>query len=265
MSPAPASPDYGIDAPGAVRNLFLVAAIAGVLWALKLTHIWSGILQFTIGGVNVILPLKRMAPGVFVGSLGMGLWMIWGSRVEKLREREWLLDRIEWTGHERVLDVGCGRGLMLVAAARRLTDGRATGIDIWQQEDLSGNRPEAPLENAASEGVRERVEVQTADMRQMPFPDATFDVAVSCSAIHNLYKASERTEAIAEIARVLKPGGYALIDDIRHGSEYAAAFAAHGCRDVRDVRSTTGKILMMVITMGSLRPAKLVVRKDAAG
>jgi hypothetical protein len=68
-------------------------------------------------------------------------------------------------------------------------------------------------------------------------------VAVSCAAIHNLYKPADRAQA--------------LIDDIRHGSEYAA----HGCRDVRDVRSRAGAILTKLITMGSLRPAKLVVRK----
>jgi cyclopropane fatty-acyl-phospholipid synthase-like methyltransferase len=61
-----------------------------------------------------------------------------------------LLDRIEWTGQEEVLDVGCGRGLMLIGAAKRLTTGKATGIDIWQAEDLSGNRPEAqPRERPA--------------------------------------------------------------------------------------------------------------------
>jgi SAM-dependent methyltransferase len=264
MSGSSPRPDYGIDAPGVVRNLFLVAAIAAVISALTIAHMWSGVIQFKIGGIDFILPLGSMAPWIFLSFQVTGLWMVWSSKVGKLREREWLLDRIAWTGHERVLDVGCGRGLMLVAAARRLTDGRATGIDIWQSEDLSGNRPEAPLENAGREGVRERVEVKTADMRKMPFPDATFDVAVSCAAIHNLYKPADRAQAIAEIARVLKPGGHALIDDIRHGSEYAAAFAAHGCRDVRDVQSRAGAILTTLVTMGSLRPAKLVVRKDVA-
>src|SRR5882672_1097387 len=159
----------------------------------------------------------------------MALWMAWDSRVEKVRRREHLLGFHAWTGRERVLDVGCGRGLMLVGAAKRLTTGTASGIDLWQAEDLSGNRPEATMENAASEGVADRVDVQTADMRKIPFPDATFDVIVSCSAIHNIYDAPGRRQAIAEIVRVLKPGGEAVIDDIRHGREYAESFAANGC------------------------------------
>ncbi len=128
-----------------------------------------------------------------------------------------------------MLDIGCGRGLMLIGAAKRLTTGTASGIDLWQAEDLSGNRPEATMENAVREGVADRVDVQTADMRKIPFPGATFDVVVSCSAIHNIYDAAGRRQTIAEIVRVLKPGGEAVIDDIRHGREYAASFAAYGC------------------------------------
>jgi len=40
-----------------------------------------------------------------------------------------------------VLDVGCGRGLLLIGAARRLTTGKAVGVDIWQAEDRVGNLP----------------------------------------------------------------------------------------------------------------------------
>jgi SAM-dependent methyltransferase len=261
---SPPRPDYGIDAPGVVRNLFLVAAIGLALWVATLTGLWSGEVQRRIGGINFILPLGHMGPWLCLSFTFTGVWMVWSSKVGKRRERERLLDRIAWSGHERVLDVGCGRGLMLVAAARRLTDGTATGIDIWQSEDLSGNNPGATLENAVREGVRERVEVRTADMRKMPFPDATFDVVVSRAAIHNLYKPADRAKAIAEVARVLKPGAHALIADIRHGAEYTAAFAAHGCRDVRHVESRAEAILTAIITVGSLRPATLVVRKDAA-
>lgn len=113
--------------------------------------------------------------------------MIWDSKVGKLRTREHLLGRITWKGDERVLDVGCGRGLMLIGAAKRLASGEATGIDLWHAEDLSGNRPEATLENARREGVTEKIRVETGDMRQLPFADASFDVVVSRAAIHNLY------------------------------------------------------------------------------
>ncbi len=202
-----------------------------------------------------------MGLGVGLGCLAMAMWMIWTSKVGKLRERERLLDRIAWKGDERVLDVGCGRGLMLVGAAKRLSSGAATGVDIWQAEDLSGNTPEAPLENARREGVADRVAVKTADMRELPFPDASFDVVTSCAAIHNLYTQEDRAKAIREIARVLKPGGQALIDDIRHGREYVRAFAENECRKSENVGSPLAALFLGILTMGSLRPATLVVTK----
>jgi len=231
-------PDYGLDAPGVVRNLFLVAAAGIVLVALRAAGIWSGRLVLgPIAGVTLAFPLASMGAWAGAACAGMGIWMVWSSRSGKVRDRERLLDAISFGGGERVLDVGCGRGLMLIGAAKRLTPGggggRAVGVDIWQAEDLSGNRPEATLENARLEGVLDRVEVKTADMRKLPFDAASFDLVLSSKAIHNVYSADGRAEAIREIARVLKPGGHALIDDIRHGSEYAATFQAAGCRDVR--------------------------------
>jgi SAM-dependent methyltransferase len=255
-------PDYGIDAPGVVRNLFLVGAIGWLVWGTAALGLWSGQLVIPVSGTRLIFPLTGMGFGCGIGFTLMGVWMVWDSKVGKVRSRERLLRRIIWTGTERVLDVGCGRGLMLIGAARRLTTGRATGIDIWQAEDLSGNRPEATLENARREGVLDRIEVRTGDMRQIPFADNTFDVVVSRAAIHNLYETVDRAQAIAEIARVLKPGGQALIEDIRHHQQYTAVFTKHGCVDIRRVSSLVVYILLMLITFGSLRPATLIVRKS---
>ena len=249
--------DYGLDAPGVVRNLLLAAAAGLVLRGTAAFGLWSGAL--TLGSVRLVLAPMGLWAGL--GCLAMAIWMVWTSRFGKVRERERLLDRVAWSGGERVLDVGCGRGLMLVGAAKRLTTGRATGIDIWQSEDLSGNRPEAPLENARREGVADRVAVETADMRKLPFPDASFDVVVSSAAIHNLYDARDRARAIAEIARVLRPGGRAVIDDIRHGREYAAGFAAAGCARAESVGSPVAAAFLTLLTMGSLKPATLVVTK----
>jgi SAM-dependent methyltransferase len=264
MSGAAASrkADYGLDAPGVVRNLFGVAAAGLVLVILRAAGIWPGVVRASLGGVHLVLPLASMGAWAGAGCLAMGVWMVWSSRSGKVRDRERLLDAIPWTGAERVLDVGCGRGLMLVGAAKRLTSGgRAVGVDIWQAEDLSGNRPDATIDNARLEGVADRVEVKTADMRRLPFEPATFDVVVSSKAIHNVYSADGRAEAIGEIARVLKPGGRVLIDDIRHGSEYAAELTRAGCGEVRRLDSRGVSVLLTAMTFGSLRPATLLARK----
>jgi len=149
---------------------------------------------------------------------------LWSSLFGKFRTRDALLNAVPWHGDEQVLDVGCGHGLMLIGAAKRLTTGHATGIDIWQNVDQANNSANATLRNAELEGVR--VDVRDGDARKIPFGDATFDVVVSSLALHNIYNAKEREQALAEIARVLKPGGHAAIFDVRHG--YAPFFERNG-------------------------------------
>jgi SAM-dependent methyltransferase len=253
-----AAADYGLDAPGVVRNLVLVAAACLVFWGSAALGFWSG--QIGFADVRVAVSTSAMWAGL--GCSLMAARMVWESKIGKLERRERLLQRLDWDGTERVLDIGCGRGLMLIGAAKRLTTGQATGIDIWQAEDLTGNSAEATLDNARREGVASRVEVKTADMRKIPFPDGTFDVVVSSAAIHNLYAADDRARAIAEVARVLRPGGQAVIDDIRHLGEYAKAFAMHGC-EVHPVGSRVQAALLALITLGSLRPGTLLAKKAA--
>jgi len=255
-------PDYGIDAPGVNRNLALVGLLMLVISIAAFIGWLPRVLVVHPFGATVAFPLTANCLIISLAFFGTAAWMYFGSR-SKIAERDKLLDRLTWTGHEQVLDVGCGRGLLLVGVAKRLTDGAATGVDIWQAEDLSGNRPEVPLKNAELEGVASRVTVRTADMRQLPFETSTFDVIVSRAAIHNLYNADDRAGAIREIARVLKPGGRALIADIRHHSEYAKTFTEHGCRDIRLLDSKIASFLATVVTMGSLRPNTMLVRKDA--
>jgi SAM-dependent methyltransferase len=245
-----------------VRNLLIAGALGLLIWGTASFGLWSGELRVgPIAGVALRFPASGVLwPGA--GCTAMALWMLWTSKVGKVRDREKLLDRIPWTGRERVLDVGCGRGLMLVGAARRLTTGRATGIDIWQAEDLSGNRPEATLENARRGRGRPH---RGPDRRhaQDPFPDGAFDVVVSSQAIHNIYDAGGRAQAIGEIARVLAPGGRALIRDIRHLHDYRAILAAHGFSEIRALDSRLMMLFLALVTFGPLRPGTLLGRKPA--
>ena len=253
--------DYGLDAPKVVRNLVL-GAIGGILlWGSARFGLWSGQVAVPVGADVLRIGVSDSGRFFAIVLPLTALWMVWESKVGKLRNRDKMLQRLTWTGKEQVLDLGCGRGLLMIGAAKRLTTGTATGIDIWQSEDLSGNRPEATLENARREGVEARVDIQTADMRALPFADASFDVVVSRAAIHNLYDAGDRAKAIREVARVLKPGGHALIEDIRHGPEYAATFMQSACPHVERIGSPLEALLTTIITFGSLRPATLMVRK----
>jgi SAM-dependent methyltransferase len=211
-------PDYGIDAPNVIRNLFFAGAACGFVAFL--------FPKFTIGQVTFILN-----PGLLFSAawffLPVVLMLVY-SRVGKFRQRDRMLAKVSWTGAETVLDVGAGRGLLLIGAAKRLTTGHATGIDIWNAEDLSGNGPEALLSNIALEGVDGKTTVKSEDARKMSFPDGTFDVVLSNLCLHNIYQQEGRAQACREIVRVLKPGGVAVISDFRHMREYATALAACG-------------------------------------
>jgi ubiquinone/menaquinone biosynthesis C-methylase UbiE len=131
----------------------------------------------------------------------------------KLRVWERELDQIGLKGDEQLLDLGCGRGAVLIEAARRLPTGRAVGADLWSGKDQSGNSPEATLANAAAAGVADRVEVHTADMTALPFADGSFDLVTSALAIHNIPSAEGRYRAVDEAMRVLRPGGQLLVAD----------------------------------------------------
>ncbi len=262
MAQAERQADYGIDAPNVIRNLILIGLVAALLWASPLVGIWTGVLHFSIGSADVVFDLGGTGLWVALACCFMACWMIYDSKVGKLALREELLGRVSWVGSEQVLDVGCGRGLLLIGAAKRLKTGRAIGIDLWQSEDLSHNNAAATIENARLEGVADRVQVQTGDMRHMPFVTGQFDVIVSRAAIHNLYQADQREAALHEIVRVVKPAGVILIDDIRHIGEYQRVFTELGCTVTRS-GSQVMSLLLTIITWGSLKPGALLVRKAA--
>jgi ubiquinone/menaquinone biosynthesis C-methylase UbiE len=114
--------------------------------------------------------------GSYLYSTLRGKFIVWAG----------LLDTLDLRGDERILDMGCGRGAVLLMAAQRLTTGRAVGVDLWRSVDQSGNSPEATRRNAAAEGVADRVELHTGDMTALPFENDSFDVVVSSLAIHNI-------------------------------------------------------------------------------
>jgi ubiquinone/menaquinone biosynthesis C-methylase UbiE len=122
---------------------------------------------------------------------------------------------------------------VLLLAARLLPSGRSVGVDLWKTSDQSGNRREVTLRNADLEGVRDRVEIHTADMRCLPFEAESFDLVVSSLAIHNITTREGRGEAIDEAVRVLRPGGRILIADMRTTGEYADRLLRRGMVSVR--------------------------------
>jgi arsenite methyltransferase len=220
MTALSTKPDYGIDAPKVMRNLFALGGLAVLL-----VFVTPAALHF---GKNVIVlwhaPLAWMGGFLLVQGVLFLLYVKWG----KFRHRDLMLRIAALRGSEQVLDVGCGRGLLLAGAAKQIPNGHATGMDIWSTTDMGGNSSAATEHNLVLEGVADRCSLVTANAQEMPFEDASFEVVLSNLCLHNIYDKATRTRAVEEIGRVLKPGGVALLSDFKHVGEYADILRRHG-------------------------------------
>jgi ubiquinone/menaquinone biosynthesis C-methylase UbiE len=198
---------YGVDAP-------YLLPILGVLLAL---NVRQGVISQSIWPFLGALIL-----------LACGAFGLYSSRRGKFEVWAELLDDLKLRGDERILDLGCGRGAVLLLAAERLTTGTAVGVDLWRRKDQSGNSPEATQRNAVAEGVADRIELHTADMTALPFEADSLDIVVSNIAIHNIKGRAGREKAIDEAVRVLRAGGRLLIADLWGTRQYAARLTKLG-------------------------------------
>lgn len=102
----------------------------------------------------------------------------------------------------RTLDAGIGTGFLTVNLLKESpVPLKITGLDFSRGMLIGLNRWLRQL------GLEERVRLHLADMRQMPFPDETFDLVMTSAAMEYLPDVSE---GISECARVLRPGGKLL-------------------------------------------------------
>ncbi|GAQ78885.1 hypothetical protein KFL_000200370 [Klebsormidium nitens] len=232
-------PFYGIDAP---RELAFLCCLASacfiVVCVLSILPRRHEKLQKTLTESRRYnkLYFDLLRPLFIVGLLYFGgccAHYVYSSLELKYSVAERMVSMANWSQTRSVLDVGCGRGLLMNTFALALKnegiDGHVTGVDVWDAKDQSQSSAVAALDNARKEGVREYVEVRTADARELPFPDASFDLVVSSMCIHNIEEGSgrykpkaygERRKALDEMLRVLKPGGQLIIWDGYHAREY---------------------------------------------
>jgi SAM-dependent methyltransferase len=202
---------YGIDAPYWVAA-FAVLIAANIVNAALSGKAWPF--------VPVVFLLACAASGFYTTLRGK--FVVWAD----------LLDRLNLRGDERILDLGCGRGAVLLLAAQHLPTGRAVGVDLWRGRDQSGNAADATRRNAVAEGVADRVELHTADMAALPLADDSFDLGLSSLAIHNISGRTGREKAIDEAVRVLRPGGRLMIADLWATRRYQTRLVTLGMSDV---------------------------------
>jgi ubiquinone/menaquinone biosynthesis C-methylase UbiE len=132
------------------------------------------------------------------------VWVLTLGNERRFRQRLAELARLE--AGQSVLDVGCGTGALAVAAKGFVgAGGQVAGVDPSPEMVARAKR------KAAKAGVDIRLEVGTIEA--LPFPDATFDTALSTLMLHHLTD-DGLEKGLREVVRVLKAGGRFLAVDI---------------------------------------------------
>lgn len=133
-----------------------------------------------------------------------------------------------WDGHIPVLDVGTGTAQIPIELCRQTTRAEVVGIDLAEHMLAVGR------ENVRRAGLEPRLRLERVDAKQMPYVDAAFAAVVSNSIIHHI---PEPRQVMAEMLRVLRPGGTLLVRDLLRPADastlqhivqtYAGAANAH--------------------------------------
>jgi ubiquinone/menaquinone biosynthesis C-methylase UbiE len=185
----------------------------GYAWQYSYIHL----IPLAIGILVVVLSLrfKRSRWITGVGAL-VACWGLAGLLILQFGIRinlplELPTDQFVASGRGRVLDVGAGSGRAAIAVLRNRPQTTVVALDWFKGGyGIEENTADRLYDNAATAGVRDRIEVQSADMRDMPFESESFDAAVSSYAIdHMRHEDSKR--ALNEVHRVLRPGGEFLL------------------------------------------------------
>jgi len=216
---------YGIDDPRTIIEL----GVAGILSVAVGIFISS---YTATSNPRAAATALLVGPGVGFLILVVVTALYWSSRLGKVREMTKIVNAIPWGGGEVVLDLGCGRGLATVLAAKRLEWGYALGVDTWSKARIYGNDPHSVFANARHEVVESKVEAVKGSSVHLPLADGSIDTILSGVAIHHLARRRHREALFTEIARVLKQGGRIGILDAGNGQEYSTLLDKVGLRDI---------------------------------
>jgi arsenite methyltransferase len=217
--------DYGID--GSFHTVSARGQAIGIATQAAALAGWSAI--SLARGKRLTAALTGTSSLGIVSSAAL---YIYATKAGKFEVWNRILDELKLQGDETVLDMGCGRGAVLLCAAKRLPRGRAIGVDVWQA-DQTDNSPSATLANAKLENVADRIELHTGDMTALPFDDNSIDVIVSNLAVHNIPTHAGRRRALEEAMRVLRPGGRLAIADLWETRQHADHLRERGWRNVQ--------------------------------
>lgn len=146
---------------------------------------------------------KRIEASLLAGQHGHPTGMIGrmlGERMvrQHVPETTWTIELLDLKPEDHVLELGFGAGRAIELVAARVSNGRIAGVDISQEMVRSASRRNARAIKAG------QVSLRLGDLVALPYPDSQFDKIFT---IQTFYFWSDISQALAEVFRVLKPGG----------------------------------------------------------
>ncbi len=142
---------------------------------------------------NALIENNQQRPAGIIGRL-VGARMAYQHRPET----DWTISLLEIKPTDHILEIGFGTGRAIEIMARQAVSGHIAGIDLSHAMlHAASHRNAQAIKNG-------HVELKYGDVAALPFTDLQFDKLLS---IHSLYFWPERADIMAELARVLKPGG----------------------------------------------------------
>ena len=198
MRGMPASLDFGY--PWWLTSGHLFAFL--VVFAILLVGRWRRWSRLVLGVLTVV--------ALWAGTAALLVQLFGVNRVPALPTEAFLP-----SGEGRVLDLGAGTGRSSIMVLRERPRATLVASDLFGESfELHFGGQESPQErllaNLRAAGVDDRASIATADMRHLPFEADSFDALVSAYAMDHLGRAGA-VEALAEAARVIKPGGDFLL------------------------------------------------------
>lgn len=199
-------PNYGNWIPKTMMYiLWGGTAVLGVLWLLcsnlRRIPILSWVFLFLtllFGGMALYMQKCRQAFS-FTGGRVMG------------SIHQALLSHLSWDGRGSLLDIGCGSGALTILCAKTWPQARITGIDYWSKE---WNYAKEQCEENARMEQTSPITFCQGDAARLPFPDNSFDAAVSNFVFHEVRTQPDKRQVVREALRIVKKGGAFAFHDL---------------------------------------------------
>jgi SAM-dependent methyltransferase len=182
---------------------------------MRLIYISGGLVVLFLA-LSFVFPLSLVGLALFILVFGYYAYARFEFSARRgnlqIRIQQLVLDRLDWEGQGKAIDIGCGNGPLTIKLAKKFPEAQVTGIDYWGKRwEYSKSACE---KNAEVEGVSNRVSFQKASASALPFEDGYFDAAVSNLVFHEVSDTKDKREVIKEALRVVKKGGKFAFQDL---------------------------------------------------